>query len=485
MITRGVGRVLTKFLTLIFLNFLLWQNSAFAEYRFNALALAGFADVVAKPLQAVVSISAIQDGSTAVADTQQMIDDMSKYPSLNQLREKMESQLQAQQLQKKKISSVGSGFLISADGYIVTSNHVVSDAKAITVTLHDGTKYDAKLVGSDKRTDIALLKISTSKPLIFLIFGDSNVSRIGDWVIVIGNPFGIGSSASVGIISARGRNFNNGTNDDFIQTDAAINKGNSGGPLINMNGDVVGVNAAIFSPSGGNVGIGFAVPSAIASKVVAQLKTKGQILHGWIGITAQNITPDIAQSLKMSNAKGALVTEIAANSPASKIGIVPTDVIIRFDGKEVADARALSQMVANANVGERLSADIIRNGIEKNFQIDIAQLKEDSSSNSDVAINQSNPLQNSASSYMFGMRLSDAKKNNLEVIGLESDSQAANIGVLVGDVIISLNQVRINSVSDFKRISDMAKRDSKKLLMLIKRPGVAKNVILILPVADQ
>ena len=273
-------------------------------------------------------ISVIQEiGNSSANSDQNLLADLPKAAILDDFRNKLENQLKNQ---KKKISSIGSGFIISKDGLIVTNNHVIEESSEIIVNLNDGSKYKAKIIGVDKKTDLALLKISADKDLKFVKFGDSTKARIGDWIIVIGNPYGLGGSVSVGIVSARSRDINNGQVDDFIQTDAAINKGNSGGPLFNSRGEVIGISTAIFSPSGGNVGIGFATPSATAAQIIKQLKEQGEVTRGWLGVSVQDISEEIAQSMQMEGVKGVFVVEVTKDGPADKAGILPADVITKF-----------------------------------------------------------------------------------------------------------------------------------------------------------
>jgi serine protease Do len=250
----------------------------------------------------------------------------------------------------RRISSLGSGFVIDGKkGLIVTNNHVIEGAEEIDVNFHDGTSLTVdKIVGRDTKSDLALLKVTPKKPLAEVKFGSSSAIEVGDWVMAIGNPFGLGGSVSLGIISAKSRDINSGPYDDYLQTDAAINKGNSGGPLFNMDGEVVGVNTAIISPTGGSIGIGFAVPSDTAARVIEQLKEYGEVRRGWLGVKIQSVTDDVAAALGVPSAKGALVSAVTPFGPAAKAGMVPGDVILEFDGKEVSNVRGLPRIVAEA-----------------------------------------------------------------------------------------------------------------------------------------
>ena len=263
---------------------------------------------------------------------------------------------------QRRATSLGSGFVIDASGLIVTNNHVIAEADEIVVILHDDTRLKAKVVGRDTKTDLAVLRVESSTPLTAVEFGDSDTTRVGDWVLAIGNPFGLGGSVSVGIVSAHHRNINAGPYDDFIQTDAPINRGNSGGPLFNMKGQVVGINTAIFSPSGGSVGIGFSIASNLAKPVIDQLREFGRTRRGWLGVRIQSVTDEIAQGLALDRARGALVAKVFEGDPAAKAKIEVGDVILRFDGKDIEQSRHLSRAVAETLPGKDVRVDIWRKG---------------------------------------------------------------------------------------------------------------------------
>ena len=265
-------------------------------------------------------------------------------------------------MQPHKINSLGSGFIIDTSGIVVTNNHVIADADEITVILNDGSKFKAELVGIDKKTDLAVLKIKPAKPLLAVKFGDSDKLRLGEWVIAIGNPFGLGGTVTAGIVSARNRDINSGPYDNYIQTDAAINRGNSGGPLFNLDGEVIGINTAIISPSGGSIGIGFAVPSKTVAGVVDQLRKFGELRRGWLGVRIQQVTDEIAESLNIKPARGALVAGVDDKGPAKPAGIEPGDVIVTFDGKDIKEPKDLSRVVADTAVGKEVDVVIIRKG---------------------------------------------------------------------------------------------------------------------------
>ncbi|NTE34910.1 Do family serine endopeptidase [Agrobacterium tumefaciens] len=276
----------------------------------------------------------------------------------------------------EKVSSLGSGFVIDPAGYVVTNNHVIEGADAIEVIFPNGSKLKATLVGTDTKTDLSVLKVEPKTPLKAVKFGDSRSMRIGDWVMAIGNPFGLGGSLTVGVISARGRNINAGPYDNFIQTDAAINKGNSGGPLFNMKGEVIGINTAIISPSGGSIGIGFAVPTELAQNIVQQLIEFGETRRGWLGVRVQPVTDDVAASLGMDSAKGALISGVAKGGPVENGPIQAGDVVLKFDGKDIHEMRDLLRIVAESPVGKEVDVVILRDGKEETVKVKLGQLQD-------------------------------------------------------------------------------------------------------------
>src|ERR1700678_899439 len=320
-----------------------------------------FADLADKLLPTVVNISTSQ---TLKAPPQNAIPQL---PPGSPLEDLFKNFLGPKNNAPRHVTSLGSGFVIDASGYIVTNNHVIEDSDQITVSLQDGTQLPAKVIGRDTKTDLALLKVTPKKPLPATHFGDSDKARIGDWVIAIGDPFGIGSTVTAGIVSARNRNINAGPYDDFIQTDAPINRGNSGGPLFNMDGDVIGINSQIYTPSGGSVGIGFSIPSNLARDVVAQLKQFGVARRGWIGVRIQQVTDEIAQGMGLPNTQGALVADVTAGGPAEKAGLKNGDVVVGFDNKPVADSRELPRIVAATPIGKTVNLDVLRKGKKQSY----------------------------------------------------------------------------------------------------------------------
>ena len=278
--------------------------------------------------------------------------------------------------QRRQVTSLGSGFVIDGSGLVVTNNHVIAEADEITVITHDGEKLEAKLLGKDPKTDLALLKVEPTRPLQALKWGDSRISKVGDWVLAIGNPFGLGGTVTAGIISARGRDINAGPYDDFLQTDAAINRGNSGGPLFNLDGEVIGISTAIYSPTGGSVGIGFAVPSQLARPVIEQLQKFGRTRRGWLGVNIQTVTDEIAEGLGLEKAQGALVARVTEGGPAAAAGLEQGDVVLEFDGRPVEEMRTLPRIVAETSVGQEVQVKVWRKGETQSFKVTLGELEE-------------------------------------------------------------------------------------------------------------
>ena len=438
----------------------------------------GFADIVEELLPAVVNISTDPNRSSG----SQVSSDSSFQDQFEDFKNQLDNK-------KKKTSAIGSGFIISKDGFIVTNNHVVEDSEEIAISLNDGSKYKAKVIGVDKKTDLALLKINPTKELKFVKFGDSTKSRIGDWIIVIGNPYGLGGSVSVGIISARSRDVTNGQSDDFIQTDAAINKGNSGGPMFNLDGEVIGISAALFSPSGGNVGIGFATPSSTISQVIKQLREFGEVSRGWLGVSVQDISDEIAQSMKMSKTKGAFVTEVTLCGPADKAGILPSDIIIKFDNQEVSDMKILPKIVAKTPVGKISKITILRRNKIKVLDIKVAKSKEEEIKkliNKSLGKKQlSKPSDRVLEIGLVEINEKLKKDKNLDttlkglmIVDLTLKSEASEKGIMLGDIILSANQIPLNSISDLKKIIEESKKSTKKIFLFIRRGNLNYAVAL-------
>ncbi|MGQ0485492.1 MAG: DegQ family serine endoprotease [Hyphomicrobiales bacterium] len=341
----------------------------------QAVQLPSVADLADRLLPAVVEIS-VETKVPGGATDFQMPDLPENSPFRDFFEDYFKRRQQGQGPQNRTVNSMGSGFVIDGSGLIVTNNHVVEGAEGIEVRFQDSTILKAELIGRDPKTDLALLRVKPEKPLPTVGFGDSDRLRIGEWVMAIGNPFGLGGSVSLGIVSARNRDINAGPYDDFIQTDAAINKGNSGGPLFNLQGEVVGINTAIFSPSGGSVGIGFSVPANTAKGVIAQLVKYGETRRGWLGVKIQSVTDDIAESMSMGRPRGALIADVTKTGPAEKAGIEAGDVVIEFDGKPVNQMRDLPRIVAETEIGRQVIVKVLRKGKEVTVTAEVGRLED-------------------------------------------------------------------------------------------------------------
>jgi serine protease Do len=362
---------------------------------------------------------------------------------------------------------VGSGFVISSDGYILTNNHVIDDATQIKIKLSDGKEYDAKVVGRDPKTDLALLKAEGASNLHPLQLGDSDSLKVGNWVVAIGSPFGLEQTVTAGIVSAKGRVIGSGPYDNFIQTDASINPGNSGGPLLNTEGQVIGINTAIFSQSGGNVGIGFAIPVNMAKEIVPQLEEKGHVTRGWLGVGIQKITPELAKSFGLKDEKGALVSQVAKGGPADKGGIETGDVIVEFDGKKVADMNDLPRVVASTPVGKTVPVKVLRGGNVVDREVKIAEME------------QKEEVANVSTRKPLGMTVQNITPEIAKGLGLKTEtgvvvasvvpgSPAAKADIRSGDVIQQVNKKPVKDVEDFKQKIENAK-DQETILLLIQR----------------
>ncbi|MDJ1158574.1 DegQ family serine endoprotease [Chelatococcus sp. SYSU_G07232] len=376
---------------------------------------------------------------------------------------------------QRRSNSLGSGFVIDASGIVVTNNHVIGDANEISVIFNDGTKLKAEIIGKDSKLDLAVLRVKPDKPLKAVKFGDSDKLRIGDWVIAIGNPFGLGGSVSAGIVSARNRNIDQGPYDNYIQTDAAINKGNSGGPLFNMNGEVVGINTAILSPSGGSVGIGFAVPSSLAAPTIEQLREFGETRRGWLGVRIQGVDDATAEALNLGRARGALVAGIDEKGPAKPAGLEVGDVIVRFDGKDVRESRDLPRMVASLPVGKEVEVVIVRKGKELTKTVKLGRLEDGEKQASAAPGEPEKPLVKSA----LGLELSSLNdelkrrfniKEGLKgvvVTRVDPNSAAADKRIQAGDLIVEVGQEPVNTPADVSKRLEALKKEGKKSALLL------------------
>jgi serine protease Do len=385
----------------------------------------------------------------------------------------------------RRINSLGSGFIIDTSGVVVTNNHVIADADEIHVILNDGTKLPAELIGKDTKSDLALLRVHPDKPLKSVKFGDSDKLRLGEWVIAIGNPFSLGGTVTAGIVSARNRDINSGPYDNYIQTDAAINRGNSGGPLFNLNGDVIGVNTAIISPSGGSIGIGFAVPSNSATAVINQLRQFGETHRGWLGVRIQQVTDDIAESLSIKPARGALVAGIDERGPAKPGGIEPGDVVIKFDGRDIKEMHDLPRIVADTPVGKEVEVVVIRKGKEETHTIKIGRLEDGEKLAAADAKKNAAPEQKSVVQKTLGLELSslsdDLRKkfkvrDNVKgvlVTAVDPNvaSSATDKRLSPGDVIVEVQYEAVGNPSDLQTRLDALKAQGKKVAVLLVSNG--------------
>lgn len=362
---------------------------------------------------------------------------------------------------------LGSGFIIDAQGYVLTNNHVVEQSDEITVTLANEKSYPAEIVGRDPKTDLALIKIKAEETLEPLGLGDSDTLEVGDWVVAMGNPYGLGNTVTAGIVSYKSRNIGAGPYDDFIQTDAAINPGNSGGPLLNTSGDVIGINTAIFSRSGGNIGIGFAIPINMAKDLLPQLR-QGHVVRGWLGVMIQKITPELKQALKLKNEQGALVSDITPDSPAHKAGIQRSDVIISFDGKEIKEMKELPYIVGTTPVGKKVEVVILRDGRPKTVKIKVGELKDTGPLEKAAEPETKLGMTVEALTPQLARELGLTQKQGVLVTQVQRDSAAADAGFQPGDVILKMDETEIIKLSNYyKKLENV--KDGKLVLFLVKR----------------
>jgi serine protease Do len=383
-------------------------------------------------------------------------------------------------LQPHKTNSLGSGFIIDSSGLVVTNNHVISEADEISVILNDGTRLKAQLLGKDQKTDLALLQVKPDKPLKAVKFGDSDKLRLGEWVVAIGNPFSLGGTVTAGIVSARNRDINSGPYDNYIQTDAAINRGNSGGPLFNLDGDVVGINTAIISPTGGSIGIGFSVPSKTAMPVIEQLRQFGETRRGWLGVKIQQVTDEIADTLNLKPARGALVAGIDDRGPAKPSGIEAGDVIVKFDGKDIKEMRDLPRVVADTPVGKDVEVVIVRKGQELTKTVKLGRLEDTdqklaaATPNKDAAPEQKSVVQKALGLNLANMSDELRKKYKIKdsvkgvvITGVDAGTPAADKRLSPGDVVVEVAQEEDKTAVDLQKRIDQLKKDGRKAALLL------------------
>lgn len=448
----------------------------------NIPANSSLADTVASIIPAVVNISTTQKN-----DIKKRNDSLPPDNPYDLFRDFLEKEFGLPE-QMRKITSLGSGFIVDPNGYIVTNQHVVDGADEVTIILSNEKQFKAQIIGQDKKTDLAVLKIDTKEQLPYIEFDDSEQARVGDAVIAVGNPFGLGGTVTSGIISAKARHITANTYDDYIQTDAAINRGNSGGPLCSAaNGKVIGVNSVIFSPSGGSVGIGFAIPSSIVKPVVSQLKDKGKIIRGWLGVKVQQVNEDIASIMGIQDSKGALVASVVKGSPADKAGVKIGDIIVKFDNQEVLSMNKLPRMVAETPLNKKVNIEVFRD----NKYLTLSTLIEKPSNDDPFSEDQEDESEDSSGDdkdkqskgilgitvksltpeirRMYG--LSDSDKG-VVVISVDRGSVASFVGMKPGDLIITVNNKPINSSNEFNKALEKLKSDGKgKAMMLVSRKG--------------
>ena len=441
------------------------------------LAPESFADLAEKLLPSVVNISTTQTVEAGKGPEIPQLPPGSPFEDF--FKEFFDRN--GQQQRSRRATSLGSGFIISDDGFVVTNNHVIQGADEITVILSDDKRLKAKLIGRDKKTDLAVLKVETDVPLKAVKFGNSDDTRVGDWIVAIGNPFGLGGTVTAGIISARGRDINSGPYDDFLQTDASINRGNSGGPMFNIDGEVVGVNTAIYSPSGGgSVGIGFAIPSTTVAPIIRQLQKNGEVKRGWLGVHIQQVTMEIAESLGLKVSEGALVASVIEDGPAAKSKIKAGDVILSFNEKRVREMRMLPRIVADTEVEKVVKVEVWRGGKLMTLQIKVGELageKEVASKSIKKKIDKEEQQQikelgvsvSSITDILSEQFKLDKKSKGVVVVKVDEDSPAAEKGLQVGDLIVEIGQEEVSTSKDVvRKITEARKQGRKSVLLLLE-----------------
>ncbi|MDQ2082558.1 Do family serine endopeptidase [Xanthobacteraceae bacterium Astr-EGSB] len=456
------------------------------------------ADVAEKVIDAVVNISTSQ----TVANRGSAVPQLPPGSPFEEFFEEFfknrrgqgDNQAPGQRNTPRRVNSLGSGFIIDPSGIVVTNNHVISEADEVNVILNDGSRLKAEIIGRDTKTDLAVLKVKPEKPLTAVTFGDSERLRLGEWVIAIGNPFSLGGTVTAGIVSARNRDIQSGPYDNYIQTDAAINRGNSGGPLFNLDGEVVGVNTAIISPSGGSIGIGFAVPSKTAVAVIDQLRQYGETRRGWLGVRIQQVSDDIAESLAIKPARGALVAGVDEKGPAKPAGIEAGDVIVRFDGKDIKEMRDLPRVVADTPVGKDVEVVVVRKGKEEKKTVKLGRLEDGEkqaaltdkdkkgSVQEDKTVVQKTlglNLANMSDDLRKRYKIKDTVKG-VVITGVDSSSPAAEKRLNAGDVIVEVAQEAVATTADLQKRVDQLKKDGRKsaLLLIANAEGELRFVAL-------
>ncbi|UJX45935.1 DegQ family serine endoprotease [Xanthobacter sp. YC-JY1] len=447
------------------------------------------ADVAEKVMDAVVNISTSQNVAPSRSVPAPQLPPGSPYEDFFDEFFKRRPEDGSEQ-RSRRVSSLGSGFVIDPTGFIVTNNHVISDADEIFANFNDGSKLKAEVIGRDTKTDLALLKVNPAKPLVAVKFGDSEKLRVGDWVMAIGNPFGLGGTLTVGVVSARNRDINSGPYDNFIQTDAAINRGNSGGPLFNMEGEVIGINTAIISPSGGSIGIGFAVPSATAQPVIAQIEQFKEVRRGWIGVRIQPVTEDIAESLGLGKPRGALIGVVTENSPAAQGGIKAGDVIVKFNGRDIKEVRDLTRTVADTMADSEVEVVVIRKGKEETLRVKVARMPEDDKPEGSKPAPEAQKV---PPRKALGIELSamsdDLRKrykikseiSGVVITDVDRSSPASDKGLKAGQVIVQVGQEAVASPADVEKQIDALRKAGKRSALFLVSDGEGKQEFVTVP----
>jgi serine protease Do len=442
----------------------------------------GFADLAERLLPSVVTIETsqkAQQGAHGGKSPQQF-----DFPPGSPFRDFFEEFNKRRRDAPRRGAAVGSGFIISSDGYVVTNNHVIENADSVEVVLNDDQRLKGKIIGKDPKTDLALIKVEPKKDLIPVAWGDSKAARIGDWVVAIGNPLGLGGTVTAGIISARGRNLRSGPYDDYIQTDAPINRGNSGGPLFDIDGKVIGINTAILSPSGGSIGIGFAIPSSLAQGVILQLKEFGTTKRGWLGVQIQTVTEEIAESLGLKEAEGALVAGVVDDSPAAAAGFKSGDVILSFNEVDVPESRRLPRIVADTGVGKEVDVNVWRDGKNITLHVTLGELekvnvasfspggKSDSKSGRTETVSELGLKLAPFSKALAKQFELDEDSEGVVIVDVERESNAREKGLRPGTLVVEINQEKVSSPAEIAaKVEEAREAGRRTVLLLIDQGG--------------
>ena len=439
-----------------------------------------FADLAAQVSGAVVNISATQTIEAKRGGGPQF-QPGTPFDDLFEEFFKRRGQQGAEPPRQRRSNSLGSGFVIDSSGIVITNNHVIADANEVYVIFTNGQKLKAEVVGKDAKVDVAVLRVKPEKPLTAVKFADSDKARVGDWVLAVGNPFGLGGSVTAGIVSARNRNIDSGPYDNYIQTDAAINKGNSGGPLFNMDGEVIGINTAILSPSGGSIGIGFATPANTVTPIIEQLQKFGETRRGWLGVRIQNVDDSIAESLNLGKARGALIAGVDDKGPSKPAGLKAGDVIVKFDGKTVSQSRDLPKIVAATPIGKEVDVVIVRDGKEVTKTVKLGRL-EDGEKNGKTKSGDSRDSETNDNAVKSAMgmdfatlgadtraryQIKDTVKSGVVITRVDPMSNAAEKRLQPGEIIVEINQKAVSTPSDVQDALKGLKKDGKKSALLL------------------